>query len=59
MVAILVENLHFISKLEVIFAQKGGGEERIEVIYRISCREKKKNGTLNGEIINIERCVRA
>lgn len=58
MVANLVENLHFISKLEVIFAQKGGGEERIEVIYRISCREKK-NGTLNGEIINIERCVRA
>lgn len=44
MVANLVENLHFISKLEVIFAQKGEGEERIEVIYRISCREKKKMG---------------
>lgn len=41
MVANFVENLHFISKLEVIFAQKGEGEERIEVIYRISCREKK------------------
>ena len=36
MVAILVENLHFISKLEVIFAQKGGGSHSLSHEYHYS-----------------------